>query len=42
VSLDLLRALDPQRPVRLLGVRVAGHDEAAATETTVDQLRLSL
>ena len=26
VALDLLRAYDPQRPVRLLGVRVAGFD----------------
>ena len=28
VALDLLRTLDPPRPVRLLGVRVAGLDEA--------------
>jgi len=28
VALDLLRTLEPQRPVRLLGVRVAGLDEA--------------
>jgi DNA polymerase-4 len=41
VALDLLRGLDPQRPVRLLGVRVAGLDEAAA-EDPADQLRLSL
>jgi len=41
VTLDLLRALDPQRPVRLLGVRVAGLDQAGATETPADQLRLS-
>ena len=27
VALELLRAFDPQRPVRLLGVRVAGLDE---------------
>ncbi len=43
VALGLLQTLDPQRPVRLLGVRVAGLDEAprkrAAPE---DQLRLSL
>lgn len=30
VAADLLRAFDPQRPVRLLGVRVAGLDEAPA------------
>ncbi len=29
VALDLLRAYDPQRPVRLLGVRLAGFDGAA-------------
>jgi DNA polymerase-4 len=28
VALDLLRALDPARPVRLLGVRVAGMEDA--------------
>ena len=28
VALELLRTLDPRRPVRLLGVRVAGLDEA--------------
>ena len=43
VAMGLLQALDPQRPVRLLGVRVAGLDEAprepAAPE---DQLRLSV
>jgi DNA polymerase-4 len=34
IALDLLRAYDPPRPVRLLGVRVAGFDagEAAGTE----------
>lgn len=29
VALDLLRTLDPPRPVRLLGVRVAGMEDAA-------------
>ncbi|HEX6752405.1 MAG TPA: DNA polymerase IV [Solirubrobacterales bacterium] len=29
VALDLLRAYDPQRPVRLLGVRLAGFDSGA-------------
>ncbi|MCA1698091.1 MAG: DNA polymerase IV, partial [Actinobacteria bacterium] len=42
VTLDLLRALDPQRPVRLLGVRVAGLDEVTPRATSADQLRLSL
>jgi hypothetical protein len=28
VATDLLREFDPPRPVRLLGVRVAGLDEA--------------
>ena len=34
VALDLLRAYDPPRPVRLLGVRVAGFEsgEAATAE----------
>ncbi len=45
VALDLLRAYDPQRPVRLLGVRLAGFDggaEAAAEPETPPggQLRL--
>jgi DNA polymerase-4 len=38
VALDLLRAYDPQRPVRLLGVRLAGFDggaEAADDESDV-------
>jgi len=44
---DLLRRFDPQRPVRLLGVRVAGLDEAATAAgpgapATVDQLELAL
>jgi DNA polymerase IV len=42
VALDLLRRLDPRRPVRLLGVRVAGLDEGLATAMTDDQLSLSL
>jgi DNA polymerase IV len=36
---DLLRAFDPQRPVRLLGVRVAGLDEEFGMS---EQLELSL
>jgi DNA polymerase IV len=39
VAGELLRELDPARPVRLLGVRVAGLDELAADE---DQLALQL
>ena len=39
VALDLLRRLEPPRPVRLIGVRVAGLDEDS---TAVDQLALSL
>ncbi len=44
VALDLLRAYDPQRPVRLLGVRVAGFDAGAGEEPEAvgDQLRLAL
>jgi DNA polymerase-4 len=45
IALDLLRAYDPQQPVRLLGVRVAtfGSGEAAAEpEPTDGQLRLGL
>jgi DNA polymerase IV len=42
VALDLLRRLDPARPVRLLGVRVAGLDEASAQAVADDQLTLSL
>jgi DNA polymerase IV len=38
VALDLLRRLQPPRPVRLIGVRVAGLDE----EVAADQLSLSL
>jgi len=45
VALDLLRAYDPQRPVRLLGVRVASfeHDSGAAAATEAEpQMQLSL
>ncbi len=49
IALDLLRAYDPPRPVRLLGVRVASFEsEAADAEATEEsgeaapQLRLSL
>ena len=42
VALDLLRRLDPRRPVRLLGVRVAGLDEELARASPDDQLSLSL
>jgi len=44
LALDLLRAYDPQRPVRLLGVRVAAFatdaPEAAPPEDEADQLQL--
>ncbi|HWP32767.1 MAG TPA: DNA polymerase IV [Solirubrobacterales bacterium] len=44
VALDLLRAYDPPRPVRLLGVRMAGfaRGEAIAVADEEDQLRLAL
>jgi DNA polymerase IV len=42
IALELLRRLDPRRPVRLLGVRVAGLDENAAQRFSDDQLSLSL
>ena len=44
VALDLLRAYDPPRPVRLLGVRVASfeRDSGAGDEAPDTQLRLSL
>ena len=44
VALDLLRAYDPQRPVRLLGVRVASfeHEADAEPAEAEPQLRLSL
>ena len=42
VARELLRRLDPRRPVRLLGVRVAGLDEHSGRPLMDDQLRLSL
>ena len=42
VALELLRRLGPRRPVRLLGVRVAGLDEGLAYAVPDDQLSLSL
>ena len=42
VALELLRRRDPRRPVRLLGVRVAGLDEGLARSLPDDQLSLSL
>jgi DNA polymerase IV len=42
VARDLLRRLDPRRPVRLLGVRVAGLDEELAQAASEDQLSLTL
>ncbi len=44
VALDLLRAYDPQRPVRLLGVRVASFEaaEAEADKPATGQLQLGL
>jgi DNA polymerase-4 len=44
VALDLLRAYDPQRPVRLLGVRVASfeHDAPAEAAEPHPQLQLGL
>ena len=41
VALDLLREFDPPRPVRLIGVRVAGLDEARP-EPAAGQLELAL
>jgi DNA polymerase-4 len=41
VALDLLREFDPPRPVRLIGVRVAGLDEAHP-EPVAGQLELAL
>jgi DNA polymerase-4 len=41
VALDLLRDFDPRRPVRLIGVRVAGLDEAHP-EPAAGQLELSV
>jgi DNA polymerase-4 len=44
VARELLRALDPQRPVRLLGVRVAGLDEGGERTPVPpgDQMELAL
>ncbi|HET9198296.1 MAG TPA: DNA polymerase IV [Solirubrobacterales bacterium] len=44
IALQLLRAYDPQRPVRLLGVRVASFEtgEIVEPEPTPGQLRLGL
>lgn len=42
VAMDLLRALAPRRPVRLLGVRVAGLDESGGAVPPADQLSLAL
>jgi DNA polymerase-4 len=42
VARELLRRLDPGRPVRLLGVRVAGLDEHSGRAMRDDQLSLSL
>jgi DNA polymerase-4 len=41
VAVELLRRLEPPRPVRLIGVRVAGLDEAESVVVTDDQLTLS-
>ena len=42
VATELLREFDPPRPVRLLGVRVAGLDETGERAPSRDQLELSL
>ncbi len=42
VALDLLRAYDPQRPVRLLGVRVASFEAEGGEAEPEPQLQLSL
>ena len=42
VAIDLLQRLEPPRPVRLIGVRVAGLDEQAEPVAPQDQLSLSL
>jgi DNA polymerase IV len=42
VALDLLREFDPPRPVRLLGVRVAGLDEALGAPAPEGQLELAV
>ena len=41
VALDLLRRLEPPRPVRLIGVRVAGLDEAAKVVGADSQMSLT-
>jgi DNA polymerase-4 len=41
-ALELLREFDPPRPVRLIGVRVAGLDEAGDHMPSPDQLELAL
>jgi DNA polymerase IV len=41
VALELLREFDPRRPVRLIGVRVAGLDESSGTPAA-GQLELSV
>jgi DNA polymerase-4 len=40
VALELLRAYDPARPVRLLGVRVAGFETPSVPEVDTGQLAL--
>ncbi len=42
VALELLRTLDPRRPVRLLGVRVAGLDESPRGARPAPDTQLSL
>jgi len=42
VALELLRKLDPRRPVRLLGVRVAGLDEEGQMDRSGGEAQLSL
>jgi DNA polymerase-4 len=42
VALDLLREFDPPKPVRLIGVRVAGLDESHPEPASRDQLELAL
>ncbi|HWO46974.1 MAG TPA: hypothetical protein VNM41_02855, partial [Solirubrobacterales bacterium] len=45
VALELLRTYDPQRPVRLLGVRLASFESdkaSAEPEPTPGQLQLGL
>jgi hypothetical protein len=42
LALELLREYDPQRPVRLLGVRVASFEDVVAPVVTVDSGQLTL